>query len=344
VHPENILIARLSSIGDIILTTPLVRCVRLKYPDARISFLVKKKFASLVINNPHINEVLTYNDSAGKSELARITREIKHKRFDWFIDIHKSLRTSYIRLNIRFPELTSYNKRILLRTLLIRLGINRFKSVKPVYLKYFEAVESQGVEYDNLGTEVFFSTGDALFVDTLLHTEGFSEKKKLIVICPGASFANKQWLPDRFAEVADSLRCNTDNKIVLLGGPADVTLCDGIISQMKSNAVNFAGKLSLLQSAALLKKSSLVITNDSGMMHLAQSQKRPVVAIFGATSRELGFFPLPENSTVVEKELTCRPCTHKGLNHCPKKHFNCMKLISTADVINAAFRLNPGLN
>jgi len=342
-HPENILIARLSSIGDIILTTPLVRCVRLKYPDARISFLVKKKFATLLMNNPHVNEVITFNDSAGKDELGRITREIKQKHFDWFIDIHKSLRTRHIRSNIRFREITSYSKRILLRTLLIRLRINRFKSVKPVYLRYFEAVESHGIGYDNLGTEVFFSQDDTFFVDSLLQAEGFSENQKLIVICPGASFTNKQWLPGRFAEVADSLSSNTANFVVMLGGTADVALCDYIISQMKNKAVTFSGKLSLLQSAALLKKSSLVITNDSGMMHLAQSQKRQVVAIFGATSCELGFFPLPENSTVVEKELTCRPCTHKGLNHCPKKHFNCMKLISTTDVINAALSLNPDL-
>ncbi|HNX43836.1 MAG TPA: lipopolysaccharide heptosyltransferase II [Bacteroidales bacterium] len=333
--PRKILIARLSSIGDIILTTPLVRCVRQAYPDASITFLVKKKFSSLVSFNPNISEVIEFDDVKGRNELRVLARKLRREQFDWFIDIHRSLRTKYIRLNVRFGEVTSYHKRILLRTLLIKLGINRFKSVKPVFLRYFEAVESHGINYDNNGTEVFYSDDDRQTVERFLIPEGFIPQQKMVVICPGASYSNKQWLPERFAQLADRLVQNNGVFIVFLGGPSDTGLCGHIITMMKNRATNFAGRLTLLQSAALLNKSSLVITNDSGMMHLAQSQKRPVAAIFGATSRELGFFPLPEKSIVVEKEMPCRPCTHKGLDHCPRKHFNCMRLITTNDVIDA---------
>ncbi|HPT14123.1 MAG TPA: glycosyltransferase family 9 protein [Bacteroidales bacterium] len=340
-HPAKILIARLSSIGDIILTTPVIRGVRMKFPDASITFLVKAKFAPLLMHNPHIDEVLVYNDSAGKGELQRLVKKIRKQEFDWFIDLHKSLRTRYIRTLLGFPEVTTYNKQIFSRTLLVKFGINRFKTIKPVYLRYFEAVEKNGITYDRQGTEVDYSQNDSQLVENLLDSDGYKSLQQLIVICPGASYKNKQWLPERFAEIADELTTPSGRFLAFLGGKADTELCDGIIAMMKNKAVNYAGRLSLLQSAALLHKSALVITNDSGMMHLAQAQKSPVVAIFGATCRELGFFPLPENSITVEKKVSCRPCTHKGLNRCPRKHFNCMNLITADDVMAAAQKFLP---
>jgi len=314
------------------------------YPEAEITFLVNKKYSPLISLNPNINEVIEFDDAKGRNGLHVLTRELGRQQFDWFIDVHKSLRTKYIRLNVRFGEVTSYRKRILLRTLLIKLGINRFKSVKPVFQRYFEAVESHGITYDDKGTEVFFSDGDRQSVDRLLIPEGFNPQQKMVVICPGASYSNKQWLPERFAGLADHLVQNNGYFIVFLGGPSDTELCERIITMMKNKAANFAGRLTLLQSAALLSNSYLVITNDSGMMHLAQSQKRPVVAIFGATSRELGFFPFPEKSIVVEKEMPCRPCTHKGLDNCPRKHFNCMRMITTDDVVKAVEQLQSELS
>ena len=310
------------------------------FPDASITFLVKAKYATLLINNPHLSKVITYDD-AGKGELKRITRQLREEHFDWFIDLHKSLRTRYIRLNTSFSEVTGYNKQILARTLLIYFGINRFKTIKPVYLRYFEAVRKYSIHYDDKGTEVYASHSDNDIVNRQLKADGITGARQLVVICPGASYKNKQWLPERFAEVAISLHNDSSTEVVMLGGSADSRLCDGIIALTKKNIVSYAGKFSLLQSAALLQRSALVITNDSGMMHLAQSQKVPVVAIFGATSRELGFYPFPQKSVVVEKEVSCRPCTHKGLNHCPRKHFNCMNRITTADVLTAAQSFVP---
>lgn len=307
----------------------------MKFPDASITFLVKAKFAPLLLQNPHLNEVLVYDDSAGKGELRRLLKEIRKQEFDWFIDLHKSLRTRYICVLQKFPEVTTYHKQIFSRTLLVKFGINRFSTVKPVYLRYFEAVEKKGITYDQQGTEVHYSQNDNQLVEGLLESDGYEPSQKLIVVCPGASYKNKQWLPDRFAKVADEINATSGRFIVMLGGKNDTELCDRIIALMQTNAVNYAGRLSLLQSAALLHKSALVISNDSGMMHLAQAQKSPVVAIYGATSRELGFYPLPLNSITVEKNISCRPCSHKGLNHCPKRHFNCMKLITTGDVLDS---------
>jgi lipopolysaccharide heptosyltransferase II len=331
--PRRILIARLSSIGDIVLTTPLIRAVKNKYPQARISFLVKKQFSGLLQHNPNIDELIEYNKSEG--ELNRICKIISEKQFDWFIDIHKSLRTRYLRFLTGIPYSTSYRKQVFHRQLLVWFGSNHFTEIRPVYLKYFDSVAKQGISYDSEGTEVYFSKEDTDFVNLELTKGGYSFKEPIITLCPGASYWNKQWPAERFAETGKILANGKNAVIALLGGSKDQRLCESVKDIIGSPAINLAGKLSLTGSAALLNQSLLVITNDSGMMHLAQSQKKPVLAIFGSTTRELGFFPLPQKSIVVEKQLSCRPCTTKGLDHCPKKHFNCMNLIPVSEVLCA---------
>ncbi len=332
-QPQNLLIVRLSSIGDVVLTSALVRCVRKQFPDARIAFLVKKQFADLVKYNLHIDEVIAF-DSKTQS-LRELSQTLRSKQFDWLIDIHKNLRTTYLKLFSGIPETTTYNKQTLKRRLLVNFRIHSFSTVKPVFLRYFEAVENQGVVYDGSGTELFFPEEIGAEVEEKLGSARWTPDQKILALAPAASYSNKQWYPERFAETANRLAGKHRAFVVLIGGPSDKLLCERISTLIKYPFANWAGELSLLHSAALLKKASLALTNDSGMMHLAQSQKTPVVAIFGATTRELGFFPLPEKSMVVEKPVKCRPCTAKGLNHCPKKHFNCMRLI-TVDEVEAA--------
>ncbi len=342
-EPANILIARLSSIGDIILTSPVVRTVRAAYPSARISFLVKKEFASLVEHNPAIDEVIVFEKSGGWKGLLELRKRISNNRYDWFIDLHNNLRTNFLRLLIRFPEQSSYSKQSFRRQLLVRFGKNFIDEARPIYLKYFDALKHRGIKYDGKGTTVKVPAAISAAVRMRLDTDGVVAGIPLAVICPGASFSNKQWLPERFAETAAVLSKNHGCQVVFLGGPADSDLCKSIIQQMPGPVPDYSGRFSLLESAALLGAATIVITNDSGMMHLAQSQGTPVVAIFGPTTRELGFFPLPEKSIVIEKPVSCRPCTTKGLNFCPKEHFKCMKLTEVEDVIHAISKLvEPG--
>ena len=333
--PTNILIARLSSIGDIILTSPLVRVVRETFPQARISFLVKKEFASLVLHNPNIDQVIVFDKAGGRGALKLLRKRVTIEKFDWFIDLHNNLRTNYLKLFLRFPEVSTYSKQSLRRWLLVKFGKNAFREARPVYLRYFDAVSHRNLRYDKQGTEVFFPSIETINLEKKLASDGIDPTRPVYVICPGASFSNKQWIPERFGAVADILVEDKQAQIVFLGGLNDYALCAEIAASMKYKALNYAGECSLLGSAALLGKASVVLTNDSGMMHLAQSQNTPVVAIFGPTTKELGFFPITVKSWVVEKDVPCRPCTTKGLNYCPKKHFNCMKLIETTDILKA---------
>ena len=337
---KKILIIRFSSIGDIILSTPLIRAVRKHYPEAEIDFVVKQEFSDLVKTNPHLNHIYVF-DKSKLNDLRRIKKEVRSKGYHWVIDIHKNFRSRILRKGIG-AKVTSYHKMIWKRTLLVWWGWNLFKQIIPVYQKYFQAVEPMGIKYDGMGTEIVVPIEIQDIVKDKLIKGGYETQRPLITICPGASFANKRWLPDRFARVADKLRQSYQAQIAFAGGPQDHELCKQIIGQLPfGRAFNFAGKFDLLQSAALLGHSSLVITNDSGLMHLAQAQKVPVVAIFGSTTGELGYFPLPGKSVVVELPVSCRPCSHNGLDKCPKGHFKCMKDITEDQVIQACNKLIP---
>lgn len=332
------LIIRFSSIGDVILTTPLIRCLRAGFPDAQIDFLVKKEFAAVLSGNPHISNIITFDKAQGRKELKRIRLQLQFSRYSMIFDIQKNIRSMLICSGLR-TGIAGYSKKLLARDLLIRFRINIYKEIKPVYLRYFEAVETLGIQYDGNGTEVFPAQLESIKVDDVLNTNNISLGTPLLVVAPGAQWENKRWTTEGFAGAADTFCIVQGATTVLIGGPGDVETCNSVQLQMKTPSLNLAGKLSLMGSAALLGKAAMVFTNDTGMMHMAQAMKAPVVAVFGPTTRELGFYPLPENSRVAETDISCRPCTQKGLHSCPKKHFSCMKNIEPEIVAKLATEL-----
>lgn len=336
---NKILIIRLSSIGDIILTTPLLRSIRNKFPEVQIDFIIKKEFSDILKYNNFIDHLIGFDKNTGFPGLKILKKRIKSEKYDLLIDLHNSLRSNYLKLFSGIPVKTTYSKKLLERFLLVRLGKNIYSEIKPVYLRYFESVRKFNIRYDDNGTDVIVIQDIKNAIKEKLAGDAYDFQKPLVVICPGASYSNKRWLPEGFSAIASDLFNKNNAFIAFLGGKQDRELCRQIIEKSGINAMNYAGRFRLAESAALLKEATLVISNDSGMMHLAQAVKTPVVAIFGPTSRELGFFPLPEKSMVIEKKLSCRPCTFKGLNHCPEKHFQCMKSISAAEIYEAAVKM-----
>ncbi len=324
------LIIRFSSIGDVILATPLIRCLRAKFPGAQIDFLVKKEFAVVLSGNPHISNIITFDKNDSRNELKRIRIHIIFSRYSVILDIQKNIRSILICAGSR-TGVIGFSKKILARDLLIRFKINIYKEIKPVFLRYFESVETLGVVYDGKGTEVFPSIEEDEKVSAILKQNNIPSQAPLLVIAPGAQWENKRWPVEGYATASDTFCKQNGAYPVLIGGPGDVEICTQVQKLMKTPALNLAGKLSLMGSASLLGRAGMVFTNDTGMLHMAQAMKAPVVAIFGPTTRELGFYPLPENSRVAEIDISCRPCTQKGLHSCPKKHFRCMK------------DLNPGI-
>ena len=323
--------------GDIILTTPLIRAVRKKYPMARIDFVVKDQFAALVQGNPHLNKI--YMFSKQEDNLKVIKEGIITEKYDWIIDIHKNFRSLYLRSGSGASNITDYPKYLFKRTLLVALGWNFYKEVEPVYKRYFKAVRPFGIEDDGMGAEIFVDPALEQQIRAKLVDDGYDFSVPLVVVSPGASFINKRWLPEKFASLVDKYQQDRRAFVVMTGGGEDRNLCEEINEMATTKALNYAGEFDLLGSAALLKQSDLVITNDTGIMHMAQSQKVPVTAIFGPTTRELGYFPFPDKSAVVERQLSCRPCTHNGLDRCPKGHFKCMREISVEEVFETSRKL-----
>ncbi|MFA5972003.1 MAG: glycosyltransferase family 9 protein [Lentimicrobiaceae bacterium] len=329
------LIIRFSSIGDVILTTPLVRSLRAKYPAARIDFLVKKEFSIVLSQNPHLSNIITYDTKAAKGELAGIRKRIRENEYTHILDIQRNIRSILITTGST-AIVTSFSKKLLARDILIRFGKNIYKEIKPVYLRYFESAAALGAEYDGKGTEVFPAANEEVKVIEILKQNNIVPGMPILVIAPGAQWENKRWLAEGFAAAANTFCMKAGAYPVLIGGPGDIDTCTRVQNLMKLPSLNLAGKLNLMGSASLLGKAAMVFTNDTGMLHMAQAMKAPVVAVYGPTTRELGFFPLPENSRVAEIDISCRPCTQKGLHHCPKKHFRCMNDLKPEVVSNLA--------
>jgi heptosyltransferase-2 len=225
--------------------------------------------------------------------------------------------------------------------MLIWFKINLYRHIKPVYERYFDSVSDFGIHYDKQGTVIHIPASKQEKVRIMLSDAGYAFSTPLVIICPSATYFNKRWKPEGFIETAHHLIKEKSAFVVIHGGSEDTALCQQISEAIGERSISMAGLLSLSESAALLKFGTLVIANDSGLLHLAQSQKVPVVGIYGPTTRELGYFPVDMKSTVIETDISCRPCTHNGLNRCPRKHFRCMNDISAEHVIKAALQYIP---
>lgn len=338
------LIIRFSSIGDIILSSLLVRVLRKRFPSSVIDFLVKQEYADLVRYNPGISQVIEFPTNGGIAELTRLRAHVHNASYDLLIDIHDGLRSRYLCLG--HPGVVRINKRKIARFLLVKAKWNVydwFGGAPGIADRYLETVRAFGLENDGNCLEVFLPQTAVAHAESLLVEAGIQSQRTLIGVCPSAKHNNKMWLKERFAETAAVLTREQGGAVLLFGaGESEEHRCQEVKDMIEQQSpgltvLNLAGRLSLLQTAAMMDHCSVVVTNDSGLMHLAAARKRKVVAIFGPTVRELGFFPYGTTSAVIENlSLSCRPCTHIGLPFCPKGHFRCMNEIHATQVVDAA--------
>ena len=333
-NSNRFLIIRLSSIGDIILTTPLVRALRKAYPNSLIDYLVKEEFLDLLQNNPHIDNVYTFNPRNGLKEILRWRKKIKSNEYTSILDLHRSIRSILMTIWLGRVELGKLNKNLFKRIVLVKLGINLYKSIVPVTQRYFDAAKRLDLVDDGLGTELFHDGKIPTKIRNSL------ENKNIIIMAPGAGYFTKRWLPEYFAKLADKLIDKYNAEVYLIGSSADKKVCSEIRKSMNNYVHDLSGNFSILETSAIIDASDALITNDTGMMHVAVSQKKPVLAFFGSTTEELGFFPYGQKYKVLEnKDLNCRPCSHVGRDKCPKRHFKCMKEISPELAYNSIINL-----
>ena len=340
------LIIRFSSVGDIVLSTPLIRALRRRFPQSQIDYLVRSEYAELLRGNPHLSMVYTFPAGGTTDDIDRIRQKILTTGYDLIVDIHGSLRSRILCRGMQ--NVVRINKRVVPRFVLIHFKkdfYRLFGGAPGVADRYLETVSPYGVTDDGEGLEVFPGDEEERRTNELFRAQGMQHGTPLIGLCPSARHFTKMWPEALFAETAAALSRRHNVAVVLFGSASEATRSQEIALQIRvhfpgAEILDFTGKLSFLETASMMDRCRLILSNDSGLMHLAAARKRKIVAIFGSTVRQFGFLPPAERSIVLEHYgLECRPCTHIGRAECPRGHFRCMREIPASRAIDAASAL-----
>lgn len=320
----SILLVRFSSIGDVILTTPLVRALRQRHPEAELTFVTKRALVPLVSDNPHLTRVVALEPDEPVRSLAR---RLKAPAPTHGLDLHGSLRSRALRLLLP-GQWTGYRKRKLARGWLISTKLDWYGADVPVADRYFEAARNLDVRPDGAPPEFTIGQQATARVDEWIRTEGLGQA--FGVLAPGAAHATKRWPAAHWAALAGRLTARGVTPVIV-GGAAD----RGIAAQIQG-VRSAAGTFSLQETGALLARARVVVSGDTGVMHMATGVGAPVVALFGPTVRQFGFMPYRGRAAVLERPLDCRPCSAMGTNRCPMGHHRCLDDITPVEVDGAA--------
>ena len=324
------LIIRFSSIGDIVLTTPVIRCIKKQLPDVEIHFLVKPSFKSTVVNNPYITKLHLLQEDWSKTIL-----DLKHEQFDFVIDLQRNLRSFRIKKSLKVPAFT-FKKLNFQKLVFTKLKWNVMPKHDHVVDRYLKTVEPFGVYNDGGGLDYFIAADEEVNEKDIptSHHAGY------IGIVIGASFYTKKLPVDKLQELCSKI----DHPIILLGGKDDATNGEEIKKLDSVKIYNACGKFSLNESADLIRRAKLIIAHDTGLMHIASALRKHVIAIWGSTTPSIGMHPYfgtnflsqqvthPYDDIQVHK-LWCRPCTKIGRTKCPHGHFKCMRNIPIDEIV-----------
>lgn len=311
---KKILLIRFRSIGDIVLTTPVIRALK-KQLQCELHILTKQQYATILQGNPYVDLVYEF-----KNNLKGIISELRSEQYDFVVDLQKNARSVRIRKALGRPS-ASFPKLNKEKWLLVNFKINRLPDVHIID-RYFEAVKPLGVFNDDAGLDFFIPEKDK--VNPMIINPAL--KKRYAVFAIGGRHNTKMMPPQEITQVIDKLKM----PVILLGGPEDKEVGDKIVAATKHRDIwNTCGRYNLNRSASLIRNAGVVLTHDTGLMHIAAAFKKPIVSIWGNTIPEFGMYPyMPDNkgkSIIAEvSELKCRPCSKLGYKKCPKKHFKCM--------------------
>ncbi|NCI51466.1 glycosyltransferase family 9 protein [Sediminibacterium roseum] len=314
--PVRFLVIRFSSIGDIVLTTPVVRCLKQQVANAEVHFLTKERFSGLVAHNPYIDKIHVLGDSWDM-----MIHQLKEEQYDYVIDLHHNIRTLRIRKALKKAKHFSFNKLNMRKWLLTALKINTLPDVHIVD-RYLDTLRSFGVVNDGKGLDYFYPEKDKI-KDTDLpisHIHGY------VGVVIGAALNTKKLPVHKLKELCAAVPF----PVVLLGGPEDKENGKEIASVDPVKIYNSCGKFSLNESADLVRRANVIVTHDTGLMHIAAALQKPVISVWGNTVPAFGMGPYYGNANIpsemVEvKNLWCRPCSKIGYDKCPLGHFKCME-------------------
>jgi ADP-heptose:LPS heptosyltransferase len=305
-----------------VLTTPVVRCLKTQVKEAEVHYLTKSKFAPILKSNTYIDKIHIL-----KNSFHELKRELTAEGFDYIIDLHRNLRTQRVKSFLHRYSFT-FNKLNVKKWLLVNFKINRLPD-EHIVERYFETVIPFSVVNDNKGLDFFIHKTDEVELSLIL--PGI-DNPYLLIVAGGGHFT-KQIPAEKIIEIITAL----DFPVVLIGGPEDREKADEIEKQVSKKVFNLTGKLNINQSASLIRQSEIILTPDTGMMHIASAFKKNIFSVWGNTIPEFGMYPYmpgPGSEIFEVKNLKCRPCSKIGFKKCPKKHFHCMIKQDYVSLIN----------
>ncbi len=328
------LVIRFSSIGDIVLTTPVLRNLKQQVEGAEIHYLTKKQYATVVQANPYIDQVRVLDRN-----MPQLLEKLKYEHFDYIIDLHNNLRSRKVKQSLGMLAF-SFKKLNWEKWLMVHFKINKLPDVHIVD-RYMQTLSVFDVKNDGNGLDYFIPEGEEILKVDLPE----EYRSGYIAFVIGAQHSTKKLPPEKIAEICGKLEL----PVILLGGPEDKAVAVTVVSKSRSFSdkskdlvYNSCGRFSINQSASLVKQASVVISHDTGLMHISAAFKKNLISIWGNTIPEFGMYPYLPNSDskIFQVEgLKCRPCSKIGFSKCPKKHFDCMNKQDVDGIVELAKQL-----
>ena len=316
---SRIAIIRLSSFGDVLLSTPMIRSLRAALPDSHLTMISRHPFSSMIEHHPDLSEVMIYSEHLEFPD-----------PFDLVIDLQHNFRSKRLLKRMTYTQKVTYQKQQLSRFFYVNMKIGSFNTpIRSVVERYHDTIQEFEIPLISERPDY--------------HIHGQYQRPTndpYIVIAPGAAHVTKQWPESNYLQLIERMKLTYSNhRIVLLGGPAEISTSDHLKSR-HPELINKTGHTSFDESAFIIKHANLVICNDSSMMHMANAMDRPIVVFFGSTTERFGFFPYGAKYEVLQQnELRCRPCSHIGRSACPEGHFRCMLDLTSDRAMQAVERL-----
>ena len=324
------LIIRFSSIGDIVLTTPVVRCLKEQVKGLELHYVTKAQYACVLDANPHIDRLITI-----KQKVSEVAGILKSQQYDHVFDLHHNLRSMQVKNAVKAPA-HSLNKINWQKWLMVNLKVNKMPE-RHIVDRYMDTVKTMGVTNDGRGLEYFIPDGEEVspveFSDVL--------KDGYVAFAIGGTFETKKLPAKRISEICSGIT----KPVVLVGGTEDQVVAQKIVEQSPDRIIEVCGKLSINGSASLIRQADKVITHDTGMMHIAAAFKKEIISVWGNTIPEFGMYPYlsghgekGQGHVFQVSGLNCRPCSKLGHSKCPKGHFRCMDEMDFAGMIERVNR------
>lgn len=312
----RILIIHTAFIGDIVLSTPLIKKLRDTYPKAEITYLTTPVGASILRNNPHLNHIIEYDkrgEHKGMKGFWAIAKKLKMEAYNLVITPHRYLRSTFLTFLTGAPIRRGYDSAA--ASFLYNERVHYDKSKHEVEKLLSFVPKDEGKRYE---IEIFPTELEVEKVDKLLE----KRREKVVVVAPGSKWFTKKWPLEYFNRVIKELEKREDTTVVVVGGKEEMFFN----MPLANTTIDLRGKTTLLELAEVIRRADIVLTNDSSPIHIASAFLNVrILALFGPTVEKFGFFPWSKNSEVFQVEgLECRPCSIHGGDSCPKKHFKCM--------------------